>query len=130
MEGLKMRKRKSKNRLVSLLLCMMMIVTMIPVTGKVEVKAKSIVNGNDIANAALADAKNGYHYKTGGFCLGYCAVKYKACSGLSNLGYSAYTANDFGNKYLSSTSRDDIPIGAIVVFSGTKKIQQGMRGFM
>ena len=48
MEGLKMRKRKSKNRLVSLLLCMMMIVTMIPVTGKVEVKAAT---AQDLKNA-------------------------------------------------------------------------------
>lgn len=51
MEGLKMRKRKSKNRLVSLLLCMMMIVTMIPVTGKVEAKA------NYVASDAIDFAK-------------------------------------------------------------------------
>ena len=39
MEGQKMRKRGIKKRFMSLLLCLVMVITMIPVTGKVEAKA-------------------------------------------------------------------------------------------
>lgn len=118
-----MRKRGIKKRFMSLLLCLVMVITMIPVTGKVEAKAASqTVNGNEVAQIALNDV--GGTYKAG-FCLGYCNYTYRKARDINTnrtISTSLNGANCAGawiknHSQSLNMSRDNIPLGAQVFFN-------------
>ena len=107
-------KRKAKNGKRSLALLMIMVLMgSMPIIRKFDAQAAVTLSGSQVAS--YCNAKVGSSYPAG-YCLAWVASVFRELGAGSSSGCCAY---NYGRQHLSSTSANNIPIGADVFFSGS-----------
>lgn len=104
---------KSMKKTLSLILSIVMIITIMPQLST-NVAAAGY-NPQTVVNLALG--KVGTNYMNG-YCLAFVRQCFESAYGYSSTACCAYK---YGSRYIDSTSRDNIPLGADVFFGGSSK---------
>ena len=104
-----------KKRIISFLLVMALLLSMAPMV-TIEAEATEIIyEASEVVDIALEYANKA---ATGwsGYCLSFVRQCFKDAYGFNSSDCCAY---QYGSKYIDSTSRDNIPLGADVFFGGS-----------
>ena len=97
-------------RVLSQLLCLALLIVLLPSN---NVHAATSYDPTKIVEYAINKIGNS---ATSGLCLKWVADAFKECYSATR--YSSCCAANFGAKYLDSSGRDNIPLGADVFFAG------------
>ena len=101
-------------KVFAIILCLMLLVTsFFTITTESAQAASAPFDPNDIVDYALSQVGTSTE---SGMCMKWVADAFRDCYQTTR--YSACCAAQFGIKYRDSSSRDDIPLGADVFFSG------------
>lgn len=110
---------------LSVILSIVMIITIMPKlstdVAAASYNAQTVISkAREFKGSIYSDkAKNAGITK--GYCLGFVAIMFKQAYGFSyEANAKSHCAYEYGSARIVSTSRDNIPLGALVFFSGSK----------
>ena len=100
-----------KKRVISLILSVLMIVSMFT---NIPLKTFAVTyDANEVVDLALSKVGTNF---ANGYCLKFVRLMFNEAYGFNS---SACCAYKYGNSYIDSTSRNNIPLGASVFFGGS-----------